>query len=541
MKYLHQSETEMNKRLKLFIKNNAFRLSQKVAIKRLKKIVKNSSHQTKRSDGKKILFNLIYGMYGKIIYWECGLAKALQMRGHDVKALICGKTFTMCTTEYTIHSVHNDSTCKNCVDFSRKFLETIDMPYSTYKDYITEKEIIDIKNKVNKLSINECRNYVYKNVDVGAFAVNSKIRYFKGSLNPDENEFNTILRSELINAIIATDVAEKVVEEEKPDVLITRHMGYSSWGSFAQYCKNKGVRICYPGGVYKKDALAFDIKKLDNGFKKYYEKLRKKKPLNEQEEAELLSFLDKRMRGLGRDTSLYGFSDIKIELKKEFNFDKYDKTYAIFPNLPWDISLVDANQFFKDVYEWVSYTIELFKEKPSLQLIIKIHPGEKFKQSENTFLDYINNKFHSLPENIEIIPPDTKMSPYRLFPFIDVGIVYNGIIGLEMAMNDIPVVLGGRTHYGEKGFTYDVSTKKEYRDILFGDISSLKKSDIQLAKVYGYFFFIKSFIPFNLAYDNNFFDIGWNINSLDEIAEGNDKFLDIICNYIAHGGVYQNW
>ena len=38
-------------------------------------------------DGKKIVFNLLYGMYGDLLYWEGGLAKALQLRGHDVKAL----------------------------------------------------------------------------------------------------------------------------------------------------------------------------------------------------------------------------------------------------------------------------------------------------------------------------------------------------------------------------------------------------------------------------------------------------------------------
>ena len=102
----------MNKKLKLFVKNNAFKFSQKRAIKRLKKIVNNSSIKPKKNNGKKILFNLVYGMYGKLLFWECSLAKSLQMRGYDIKALICGNALPMCTTEYTVDSVHNDISYK---------------------------------------------------------------------------------------------------------------------------------------------------------------------------------------------------------------------------------------------------------------------------------------------------------------------------------------------------------------------------------------------------------------------------------------------
>jgi len=535
----------MNKRLKLFIKNNAFRISQKAAIKRLEKIINNSNLQIIRNDGKKVLFNLIYGMYGKLIFWECGLAKALQMRGHDVKALVCGNAFAMCTSEYTIQSVHDDFTCKTCVDFSRNFLNIVGIPYSTYKEYISDEEIENIKNRVNQLSINECKNFIYKDVKVGTLSVNSVIRYFKGSLNPDKDKYESVLRSELINAIISTDAAEKVVKEEKPDVLVTRHLGYSSWGSFAEYCKSKRIRVCSPGQGYTKDTLRFDIFDIDDvndAFSKYYSEVRNKKLLNNEEEKKLRSFLEKRTAGKEGDTIVYDFSPNEIE-ENLFEFSKYDKTYAMFPNVPWDSSLLNANRGFKGVYEWISCTIELFKNKPNYQLIIKIHPSElRVMKSENTVLDYINNSFGSLPKNIRIVSPGTKISPYVLLSFIAAGIVYNGTIGLEMALQGIPVIVAGLTHYGGKGFTYDVSTKKEYRDMLFSDLKPLTKQNIQIAKVYAYFYFIKSFVPYNYGTVNKrTLNFGWNIKSLDDFAEGKDRYLDHVCNYITEGIIYQDW
>ena len=300
--------------------------------------------------------------------------------------------------------------------------------------------------------------------------------------------------------------------------------------------------MIHHGIGYKKDTILFDRDKFDEYFEEYYNKIRKRKSLNIKEEKELEEFLNKRVKGEEGDTAEYGFSlkKEKKNIENKFNFDIFDKTYVIFPNLPWDASLIGANKTFKDVYEWISYTIELFKDKPNLQLVIKIHPSEKLHESESTVLDFINDNFEYIPKNIKIIPPDTKISPYSLFPFIDVGIVYNGTIGLEMTLKGIPVVVAGSAHYGKKGFTYDGSTKNEYENLLFNDTPILPKQQ-DLAKVYSYFYFIKSFIPRNFVYYKNFLNLGWNINSLDEFAEGNDQFIDHMCDCIVNGGIFQNW
>ena len=530
-------------RLKLFIKNIAFGFAYKLAITRLKKIVKNSSAKPKiiTKGKKRIVFGSIYAMYGRLIYWEWALAKAMQLRGHDVKVLTCGKTLPLCTGEHTISRLHDDKTCRHCVDFSSEFLEISKISYNTYKDYISEKEIEEIKDKVNKLSKNECYIYTYKNIEVGTLSKNATIRYFEGSIDPDEQFYLHILHSELVNSIIATKVAERFLKKEKVDILVSRHLGYSSWGSFAEYCIGKGVRVVSPGGGYKKNTLSFDMDDISNSFGRYYQDVRKKKFLNKDEEKELKSFFDSRISGKEGDTIDYDFSLNEIE-EDLFEFNKYEKTYAMFPNVPWDSSLLNANRSFKDVYEWVSHTIELFKSKPNYQLIIKIHPSEfSVMKSKNTVLDYIKNNFSSLPENIKVIPPNTKISPYNLFKYIDVGVVYNGTIGLEMALNDIPVVVVGTTHYGEKGFTYDISSRDEYEAILSKKISTLPKQN-DLAKVYAYFYFIKSFIPYNyVTMNKRTLNFGWDIKSFDDFVEGKNKYLDKICDYILNGNLYQTW
>ena len=535
----------MNKKLKLFVKNNAFRVGQNLALKRLKKIIDNSDVKPQKKTGKKILFNLVYGMYGKIIFWECALAKALQLRGHDVSALVCGNALTMCTTEFTVDSVHDETTCKHCVDFSAKFLETIGIPFSNYFRYVSKEEIQKIKDKVKKMSKEECEKLVYKKVHVGTLSKNAVIRYFKGDLNPDEKEYDRVLRDELFNAMLSTDIAEIIVKKEKPDVLVTRHLGYSSWGSFAEYCSNKGVRIRSPGEGYSRNTLRFDIFDIDdvnNAFGRYFKEVRKNKFLTKKEEDVLNEFLGKRFAGAEGDTADYVYDQNQLR-EEEFNFKKYEKNLAIFPNVPWDSSLRFANKGFNGVHEWVKYTIEQFIKKPNYQLIVKIHPSEiRVLKSENTVLDYINQAFKSLPGNIKIIPPDTKISPYDLFKHIDAGIVYNGTIGLELVLNKVPIIVAGRTHYANKGFTNDADTKAEYKKLLFGKTPKVDEKTLKLAKVYAYFYFIKSFIPYDIIIANNkTLKYGWDMDSIQDLAPGKNKYLDHICDYIAEDVVYQDW
>ena len=535
----------MNKRLRLFVKNITFKYSQNKALKRLEKLMQTQPSIQKNDDSKNFLFNLIYGMYGHIMFWECGLAKALQMRGHDVKALICGKTLTMCTAEYTIDSVHDDKTCKHCVDFSKKFLEIVGIPYATYHEYISNTEMDKIKDKVNDILAKDIPELTYKNVHIGSLSKNSALRYYKGYINPDKTEYESILRKELVNAFISTDIAEKIAKNEKPDALVTRHLGYAAWGSFAEYCTNQGVRICSPTKGLDKKSLKFDIFDMgavNDAFSRYYNEVRKKTSLNADEKEELKTYMDNRIMGSGGDTAEYMYTPGEIE-KENLDFDKYERTYGIFPNVPWDASLRYANKGFNGVHEWILDTIEMFKEKPNYQLLIKIHPSElRVMKSENTVLDFIKNHYDSLPDNIKIIPPDTKISPYDLFQHIDIGIVYNGTIGMELSINDVPVVVAGRTHYGEKGFTFDVSTKKEYKDVLFGNIMTLDEDKKKLAKAYSYFYLIKSFVPYDYVSMNpEKLKYGWNIKSLDEFSEGKNKYLDHICNYIAYDTVYQDW
>jgi hypothetical protein len=514
--------------------------TQQIALHRLKKIVKKSSSPIKTQDKKKILL-FSPGKHGMMAYNESAIAKALQMRGHNMKMVICGGSLSMCTTHFTVTKPYHPWICKNCIYYTKKLFETAGLPYITFKELLTEEEMREIDKKVPSLSVEECEKLIYRNVKVGFHAITSVERYFMGVV-PNRQDYEKILRIELKNAMRSTVVAEKLYQNEKPDILITSQGVYSSWGSLTEYFTNKGIRVpLWASG--EGNTITFDIHKSKEYFIEYYNEIRKKQPLNSEENKELEGFFNRRIKGEEGQVAFYGFSadTKKEELEKQFQFSKYEKTYVLFPNVPWDAAVLTANIVFKDVYDWIFSTIEIFKEKPKHQLLIKIHPSElKFMESKRTVQDEINEKYSSLPDNIKIIPADTTISPYSLLPNIDVGIVYVGTIGLEMATQNIPVIVAGDAHYMNNGFTYDIKSREDYSKFLQKDLKPLSNQQ-DIANIYSYFHFIKKFMPRTYIYHNNFLNIGWNIKSLEEFKPGQNKYLDHICNYIINDGVYQNW
>lgn len=512
--------------------------SQMIALRKLRKIHDNTSCQMVEPVDTKIVFNSLNARHMYLTYVESMMAKALQLRGYKVKMLLCGGILSMCTGHHTIDTPFEQWSCDDCINFSEHFFETIGLDYSTYWDYfgfVTDK----LRNlpAVQDIDIEDYKTFKYKGVNVGFHAMTSAERYFKGDID-NKKQYNEIFREELLNAIVSTEVAEGINKTEKPDIFVTSHGCYSAWGSILEYFNNAGVATRYymPGET---DTITFDTHRYDEYFKKYANLHRE---LTQEEKDELWAFIGRRTSGTEGQTILYEFENkSKQKLNETYRFDDYRKTYVLFPNVPWDAALLDANVGFKDMFDWLSTSIDNMEETPDKQLLIKVHPSEVLvMQSKKTVLDYINKNYKKLPSNVKLIPPTTDISPYSLFPCMDAGFVYNGTVGIEMALNGIPVVVSGKAHYSGKGFTIDVKSKKKYEDILSQNIRRIS-SQKEMAEKYAYFYFIKTYIPNPFVYEKSFMNLGWNISSFDEFRPGKNKYLDHVCNYIVNNGIFQDW
>ncbi len=169
-------------------------------------------------------------------------------------------------------------------------------------------------------------------------------------------------------------------------------------------------------------------------------------------------------------------------------------------NVLGDSLTLGRQTFTKTMAEFVSRTILYFIGRPDIQLVIRIHPGEILSR-EYSMVDVVKQTLPQLPEYIHVIHPEEKINTYDLVSIADVGLVYTTTVGLEMALQGLPVVVTGQTHYRDRGFTYDPNSWVEYFKLLGSILENpsqfrLSKEKIQLAWKYAYHFFYTFPMPF---------------------------------------------
>lgn len=169
-------------------------------------------------------------------------------------------------------------------------------------------------------------------------------------------------------------------------------------------------------------------------------------------------------------------------------------------NVLGDSLTLGRQVFSRSMAEWIGRTVQYFDGRPDVQLVIRVHPGEVLTHGQS-MVDVVKSVLPKLPPHIRLIKPTDAMNTYDLIEVADVGLVYTTTVGLEMALNGLPVVVAGQTHYRNRGFTIDPESWVAYYKQL-GQILDhpkqfqLTQTQVQRAWNYAYRFFFEFPQPF---------------------------------------------
>jgi hypothetical protein len=169
-------------------------------------------------------------------------------------------------------------------------------------------------------------------------------------------------------------------------------------------------------------------------------------------------------------------------------------------NVLGDSLTLGRQVFSKTMAEWISRTVQYFIGRPDIQLVIRIHPGEVLTHGQS-MAEVVRQVLPKQPEHIRLIGPKDKINTYDLIDVADLGLVYTTTVGLEMAMNGLPVIVAGKTHYRGRGFTYEPDNWVSYFKLLGVMLDNpksyhLSKSQVEHAWRYAYLFFFDFPRPF---------------------------------------------
>ena len=170
-------------------------------------------------------------------------------------------------------------------------------------------------------------------------------------------------------------------------------------------------------------------------------------------------------------------------------------------NVLGDSLTLGRDIFAASMTEWITKTVQYFAKRTDVQLVIRVHPGEKLVPQAKSMGTVVREALPDLPSHIHVIGALDKINTYDLIEVADVGLAYTTTVGLETAMNGRPVISCGQTHYRGRGITLDPNTWEEYYATLervLGDIPAhqMNEKQIKFAWNYAYRFFFEYPHPF---------------------------------------------
>ena len=170
-------------------------------------------------------------------------------------------------------------------------------------------------------------------------------------------------------------------------------------------------------------------------------------------------------------------------------------------NVLGDSLTLGRNIFAESMSEWITRTVQYFAKRTDVQLVVRIHPGEKIVPQAKSMGTVVREALPELPSHIHVIGALDNVNTYDLIEIADLGLAYTTTVGVETAMNGIPVISCGDTHYRRRGFTIDPNSWEEYFSTLetvLSDLPGHRLTEEQTARAwnYAYRFFFEYPRPF---------------------------------------------
>lgn len=501
--------------------------------------------QISKPTGPKILIPYIETNH-YVLYMMLILAKALQLRGAEVKFLYCNQTLEACE-RINVHNVRSN-VCQDCRLMQEHLLPIFGLETCKLGDLITEEKIQTIKEEAVSVSNEWPNNYYYYGIDLVPIVDDSVLRFYYGGSPRSDAERDLIRAQHLGTAMISTEIAMELYNTFKPDIILSLMFVYSAFQPYFEYFKNESIP-CISVDMTYEDPNAVHFSPMDLYFSNErfhaYLNSRQEKAMNAEESNHLFNFLEERFSGQSFFFESTGMFDAKREPTELLKLDPDKRNIFLFANVFWDVGLLHTNVVFDSMIDWVMSTIARIKDNDEYHLYIKPHPVEKFDTTPSlkSVRGYIHERYPTLPNNVTIIAPEMQINTYKMFPYIDIGVVYSGTLGLEMLLNDIPVIIAGKAPYSGLGLCYEPVNREEYFNMIIGNNKDKINTDKEMAFLFAYFYFIKRLVPFEImrpVYGNHSFK-KYNINSLEDLLPGNSYFLDHICDSILAGNCFECW
>jgi hypothetical protein len=479
------------------------------------------------------------------------LAQALELRGAAVDILLCDKAIPACqmikfgrATPEMLAEGSPIPYCKECVSRGRQGFRGLSSPLRWMSQYLTADDIATAERTAQSVPADDIPTFTWEGLPVGDHAHAGALRYFaRGDLS-GEQQGEAVLRRYLEAGLRTIACVRRLIETHRYDVIVVNHGIYIPQGMICEVARAMGVRVVTYNPAYRKHSFIFS-----HGASYHYTMV--DEPVADWRRLEMTpelvrstqSYLASRRSG---SNDWIWFHDKPQEdiapILSEIGCDLSKPYVVALTSVVWDAQLHYKSNAFPNMLVWLKETIEYWRTRPDLQLIIRVHPAEVrgLVPSRQRVAEEIAAAFPELPTNVFVVGPEHQASTYALCEGADTVVIYNTKTGIEVASTGVPVIVAGEAWVRGKGFTRDALSREDYRALL--DALPLEQrmsaAEQELALKYAFHFFFRRMIPLPFIHQEKSGRFRLQISDARELKPGRFVGLDTICDGILAGASF---
>jgi Capsule polysaccharide biosynthesis protein len=487
--------------------------------------------------GPKILF-VSFRSWGSIVAVDVTLAQGLRLRGARCEFFFCGGGLPICEMGWPAEEAAKP--CASCGLYVASMVDAARFPRRSLDDLVPADERRAIAIEVH----NGDAPGWFRGRALDPLVESSLSWLFRAAALPETDESRRARRDFRVGAAIMLTAAPRLLDQVAPDVVVVVNGLLYEDRIIREEAQTRGIRVVtyeafWPRGKSRQGGLgrgtifvSVGRPAPDNDISDLWERDGHRQ-LDENANRALEVALGARRRGTGLAPRYYRRPQVPMTRVGA-------PVVAVFTNVSWDTAVTGRELGFDSMFDWVTETVRNAQTHPELEFVIRAHPAESQipgKESRDRVTGFIQRQFSTLPPNVRLVAPEEPLDSYALVEIADIVAVYTSTIGLEAAAAGKPVCVAGRTHYGQRGFTMDVTSPGHYR-ALFDDPTWAKpESDRQdRARRYAYLYFCRAMIPFPAVAELQSSEPTFAYTSVAELAPGREPYLDLVCDGILGRG-----
>jgi hypothetical protein len=475
----------------------------------LRNIIKNTPEELLRyPDEKESAGNVLFYSprnWFTHLGWEIVTAHILRIHGWHPHFITCNKGMDLCDSYH--FSQNRGELCSQCSHNTARFFKLARLEHSRYGDWIhvDEARAETAKLLSGRASVDDLKRLVLDGIPLGELTWLSVVRHLKRVVIKNEDAFSLErFRAFLESAVITFRLAQRALEKDWEAVIVCNGKFFGDAIFFA-LARQRGLdAFTYERGLREDTILLaknafvvdFDVSEI----------FAKRNRLSEEESARLDRYAQGRMSGKGYVIDYWPkILEDRKAIRSRLHLDENKKIAVAFPNITWDMAVLNREIVFESMFDWLRETIAYYIKHPEAQLVVRIHPAE------------VRRHFPELPAHIKIVESASPISSYTLIAMAEKTLVYTSTLGLEAALQGKEVVVSARTHYRGKGFTIDPISREEYFRALVAGAGQEADTIRERARRYAYALFFDAHIPFKSVSEKSLGALDFNLRSLPEL------------------------